>query len=874
MSSLKTWLAAHRTIIMSAVGVSLVPLLYAASLIGVNHDPAGKLHNVPALVVDLDSPAKTSTGEKIDLGPTITKSLVDNDDANNLDWKEASEDEAKAELADGRALAVITIPKGFSAAVASAGDDDPMKARSTQLQVQTNDASNYLMSSISYTIGTKVTNSVREQVSDAYLKNVYVGFTDLHGKMSEAADGASQLADGATDAHSGAGSLVVGLSSLHDGTVQLDAGAVKLASGASTLSDGASTLADGLGTLKDKTAALPSQTKQLDSGAKALASGAGKVDTAAGKLADGASTLSNGASTLAKGTSALPDATKKLDSGAQQVAAGNRKLADTASGIDTQVRSVAGTTQTTLKSLGTLLEDATGISSSTRVDVSGTAKDAHQRLESLLADPQVKEALEQAGLSDQAATIQKDLDNVATGASQTQTAIEKAERSAGIVKKQQGTSIADLEAASTRITAAADQLASSTEKLADGSEQVAAGTHQLAGKAPALASGAKDLSDGAARLSKGTATLAGSTPQLASGAQQLADGTSALAKAAPALSQGISSAASGAQKLDSGAQQVSSGASSLTEGAGKLVSGSSSAQDGAGELKNGLGSLESGASDLDKGLNDGVSQIPSYSDSEKDHLADVNASPVSLQQDRQNVMANYGTGLAPYFISLALWIGGIGFFMFTSPLTERLLNKAWPAPLVALRAWIPAGVMGLVQGGFVTLAVLFGLHLDVAHPWALWGLASLASLTFVTINQGLIAVLGSPGRFLSLIMVVLQVASAGGTYPPQTMPGFFQAVRQVLPMTYTVQAFRSLIAGGEPIGVGKAVLVLAIWLVAALLLITLGVFLSRRSLTVRDWATLAPGKANAGRPVDQVAAVSIPGRGGDSGHPAHAAASA
>lgn len=858
MHTLRHWFAAHRKLIVSITGVALIPLLYAGSLIWANHDPIGRLNTVPAMVVDLDSAAKTSTGDSIHLGPGIADSLTSSDQGNNLNWQEASEQEAESALADGDALAVLTIPEDFSATAASAGDDDPMKATAGRLQVRTNDASNYLMSTISSSVGTKVADSVRSQVSDAYLKNVYVGFTDLHGQLSDAADGAAKLDDGATDAHDGAGELVVGLDTLHDGTVKVDAGAVQLASGASDLTSGAGDLSSGLDTLQRKTASLPSQAKRLDEGATALAQGTDQVDSGARQLASGTASLSKGADTLASGTAALPSATQKLDSGAQQVADGNRRLATTASELDASVNKVSTSAQEALSSLGTLLDDTSGISSSSRVDVAGTAARGQQDLEALLADPQVSAAIKQAGLSDRAARAKSDLASVADGAADTQAAIRKAERSAGVVRSQQGTSVDDLIAGAKQISTAADEFASSTDRLADGAEQVADGTHQLAAKAPALASGASSLADGAQKLDTGAAKLAKNTPALASGASSLADGTGQLAAAAPTLAQAVSSASDGADQLADGAKQLSSGASSLAEGTGQLVSGSSDADSGASSLASGLGSLASGASDLDSGLSDGVSQVPSYTAAERDHLADVNATPVSLDAEHENAMANYGTGLAPYFISLALWIGGIGFFMLLSPLTARLLDRFWPAPLVALRAYVPAAIMAVVQASLVTAVALFALHLDVAHPWGLWGLALLASLTFLAVNHGLIALLGAPGRFLSLILVVLQVASSGGTYPYQTMPGIFRFIRDGLPMTYTVQAFRSLIAGGQGIGIWQAVVVLLIWLVVGLGMLTLGVVLARRSATVRDWATLAPGRPNGGRPVDEVAPATVP----------------
>jgi len=102
----------------------------------------------------------------------------------------------------------------------------------------------------------------------------------------------------------------------------------------------------------------------------------------------------------------------------------------------------------------------------------------------------------------------------------------------------------------------------------------------------------------------------------------------------------------------------------------------------------------------------------------------------------------------------------------------------------------------------------------VAHLPALFALAILTSLAFVAINQALVAALGTKGRFVALILVVLQLSAAGATYPIQTSPGFFQAMHPWLPLTYGVNAFRSLIAGGG-LHVGPAIASLVAWIIVA-----------------------------------------------------------
>lgn len=836
MARFRQWFKAKRKLLISLIGVACIPLVYCGALIFANSDPTGHLNQVPALVVNLDTGATTSTGEKVDLGPSIVEELEDSEDTSNLKWEESSLEDANQALSKGDALAVLTIPQGFSAAAASAGDDDPQKAHAGQLEVRTNDASNYLMGTIGRSVGKEVTNSVRTKVSENYLKNIYVGFTDIHSSISDASDGAAKLADGTTKADDGAGKLVVGLNKLKDGSAKVDSGAVQLASGAKTLSTGATKLSNGLGELKDKTKDLPAQAKALNDGAQKIAGGTKTLDDSVGQLDDGAKQI-------AAGTKTLDSSAKQLNAGAQKVAAGNQKLNKTAQGIAGSVTEISDAVQETLGSLGTLVEDTTGISSATKVDVAGRAKTAHQNVEKILSDPRVAEAVKAAGLEDEASTVKQDLSAVSDGAAKTDAAIKKAQKSAGVVGSKDGVSIDELQAKAKKVSAAANTFASSTKQLSDGATQVAAGTAKLSKSTPTL-------KDGAAKLSDGTGKLAKATPTLKNGAAQLAAGTKKLSGSVPTLTQAIASAADGGKQLADGAKKLSTGASTLSTGTGDLAKGTKDAGKGAGDLKSGLGELDEGATKLDSGLADGVKEIPDYNKTDQEHLSTVNAEPVSMDDASLNKMANYGTGLSPYFISLALWIGGIACFMLLAPLPRKLLDRQLPAPLTALRAYLPSAIMAVIQATIVSAIVLFGLQLDVANPLGLWGLAVFASLTFLAVNQGLVSLLGAPGRFLSLILVVLQISSAGGTYPWQTMPGIFQAVRPFLPMTYTVEAFRSLVAGGPAIGLGSAYAVLGCWLVGGLIFLTIAAMLSRKHEVLRDWATLAPGLPGGGRGLD------------------------
>jgi putative membrane protein len=148
-------------------------------------------------------------------------------------------------------------------------------------------------------------------------------------------------------------------------------------------------------------------------------------------------------------------------------------------------------------------------------------------------------------------------------------------------------------------------------------------------------------------------------------------------------------------------------------------------------------------------------------------------------------------------------------------LSVRLLERRRPAVIVALGSYLPNAVLAVVQALLATLIADAVLPIDAVNLPGLALVAVLSSLTFMAIVQALIAVLGPTGRFFALVLTVLQVTAAGGTYPVQTAPEFFQVLHGILPLSHAMQAFRSLISGGS-LGLATAVPVLVAWLLGAL----------------------------------------------------------
>jgi putative membrane protein len=302
----------------------------------------------------------------------------------------------------------------------------------------------------------------------------------------------------------------------------------------------------------------------------------------------------------------------------------------------------------------------------------------------------------------------------------------------------------------------------------------------------------------------------------------------ALAKAAPTLSTDLDNAVAKVNALDKGATKVAKGAKTLHTGLGTAKTGAEDLDTGVGalktgavDLKGGMYKLADGSGKLAGGLHDGAEQIPDYDEQARDKRTEVMADPVRLASRDLHKAPNYGTGFAPYFIPLSLWVGAMVAYMLIQPLNRRALAAGASAWRIALAGWLPVAALGVLQ----TVALMAVLHwavgLEMARAAGTVGFLFLVTACFAAIVQWLNARFGAAGRILVLAFLMLQLTSAGGTYPVQTSPAFFNAVHPFLPMSHVVDALRRLITGGGLGPVWQACAVLVAFTAGALALTAL-----------------------------------------------------
>lgn len=782
----------------------LIPLLYGAMYVWAFWDPTARMADLPVALVNEDVPT-TRNGDSVHYGQDVVDELVD--DA-SIGWRPVDAATAMAGLSTGTYYFAVTIPASFSHDIVSLGEDEP---RPAHLAVTYDDTNSFLASTLGHTAMLQVQQALNETAGQRAVDTLLVGVGDARDGFAIASDGAFALRDGLRTATDGAATLNVGADDLAAGAAKLAAGTGDLITGAAALRAGLDAYVTGVTSAGDGATRLSQGTQNLSAlqaglaqaadpakGAPALAVG---VDT----LTDGVTTLANGADSYASGATRFTDGSTTWTTGARTWLHGATAATAATGDLVTGSRD--------LKAGAASLAEATGSASALGTGAatlaSGTkslAAGAHDSADEL---GQV-EALLQAGHADDAlkavTALQAEMKQVAASADQV--AVGAGHLSAGIVDVHTGarqlsagaTTVADgwagvhgalvgggLDSGLAGLEKAGAQLSAGSAALTAGAAQVA--DPATLARAKALAAGAHSLSDAVVAMSAGASDPDAGIPALQAGAKQLeagfagSDPTQGLVSGATALRNGSTSLFSGLRAAGAGATKLSEGAGTIAAKTPELASGLQTATDGAGELGTKLA--------------DATDEIPNDSAALRADRSSAIAAPVSLTDAHVHAADSWGEGFAPFFISLALWVGALITWLLLRPLQTRALMTSVNGFRMAWGSLNSALVLSLGQVTILLTVMHFAIGLTMRNVVATFALTLLTAAAFFALQQFFQVTLGSAvGKVVVIVLLMVQLASAGGTYPIQTTPDFLQAISPYMPMTYAVTGLREAITGG------------------------------------------------------------------------------
>ncbi|ALT81763.1 hypothetical protein AU077_10235 [Streptococcus gallolyticus] len=738
---------------VTMIGVALIPALYNLSFLGSMWDPYGNVDNLPVAVVNQDE-SSTLNDQTLSIGNNMVDSMSKN---KALDYHFVSAEKAEEGLENGDYYMVITLPEDLSKKAASLLTDDPEKLT---INYQTTAGRSFIASKMSDSAMTKLKDTVSKNITETYTKAVFKSMSSLQDGLQKASDGGNELLSGSQQLESGSQTITDNLNTAASGSQSLADGTATLSSGLTTYTNGVSSLASGANELDSKSAALVSGVAQLKESSAQVQ-----------QLVDGANSLTDGLQKLATATTLSAEESENIQSlisGLPQLNAGIQQLNASVSEISTEVDTTEISTV-----LSDIAAQAKGISEAEKKDSSArlTAIQETAAYQSLDATQQAElvNALNTSGnsVSQQAQQILTDVQTMKTTLTQLSSLSSKVTKLQTGVSKIANQSNVALPGAVTALTTLSTGLnqvnTAATTQLVPGSSQIASGISTLNTK----------LSSGASELLTGVTNYTSAVSQVASGANQLAANNSQLT--------------SGASQLQSGAEELASGSSQLAAGSDTLTSG--------------LTTLTSGISTLTSSLSEASDQLSLVSVTNKN--AKLVSNPVSTKKtDNDSVKVN-GIGMAPYMIAVSLMVVALSTnVIFANSLSGRPVKNRfeWAKQKLFIN-----GLISTV-GSLVLYGAIQFLGFEANYEWRTIFLIILGGWTLMALVTALVGWDNRYGSFLSLIMLLLQVGSAGGSYPIELSPKFFQVIHPYMPMTYIVTGLRQTISMTGSIGTQVGVL--------------------------------------------------------------------
>ena len=843
----KEWKAILKkpTFIIVMIGISLIPALYNIIFLSSMWDPYGQLPDLPVAVVNNDKEASYN-GNTMAIGKDMVSNLKEN---KTLDFHFVDEDEGKKGLEDGDYYMVVTLPSDLSEKAASILTDHPEQM---QIDYQTSSGHSFIASKMSDSAMTQLKQNISTNVTETYTKALFNKMIDLKDGMSQAASGSEKLTDGANQLVTGSQTLTTNLHSLADssltfsngteqftrglssyvsGVEQLHLGLGNFNSGLVTYTGAVSQLDNGLGQLSSKSPELVRGINQLYTGVESYTGGVSQLNAGLTQFSSGVSAYTNGVGNLATGASQLSNQSATLRMGVEQLSEGIQQFSsklDASSGQKDQINQLSsGLNQLNqviqnidvgdTKQLDSVLSSIVSLSNqmlasaqsekaTTLANIQSTA--AYQSLTSeqqaeisasvsqnstdSIQSAQSIIALVQ-GLQGSLENLQNQSSNLSTLKNQANQVLPLASTSliglsSGLTEIQ-GAVTSKLVPASQSIASDVNAYTTGVDKVSQGASQLSEKNSTLTGSLDQLVSGSNTLTQKSSSLTAGIGQLAKKTPELVSSIEKLSTGSNQLNRKSQELIAGVDKLQSGSSQLADKSSQLISGASQLESGANKLADGAGKLAEGGTKLTSGLEGLQTGVASLGQGLGNASDQLKSASTESKN--AEILSNPLSISKTDNDQVPVNGIAMAPYMISVALFVAAISTNMIFAKLPSgRHPESRW--------AWLKSraeinGIIAVLAG----ILVYGGVHLiglTANHEMRTFILIILTSLVFMSMVTALTTWNSRIGAFFSLILLLLQLASSAGTYPLALTNDFFRAINPWLPMSYSVSGLRQTIS--------------------------------------------------------------------------------
>lgn len=701
-----------------AVGLVIVPTLYAWFNIAGSWDPYGNTGNLKVAVANSDNGYMSDLiPVRVNIGDTVVSALREND---QLDWRFVSESDAVEGVRSGEYYAAVVIPENFSSRMMTVFSSDAEHAEIVYYENQKANA-------IAPRVTDKAASTVRQQIDETFAKTISDVGLATTSSLLEFMDG-DQIA-------AYAGNL------------------------SGTLAGAITTLRDASGSVDEFAGLLQSSTGLLDSTSDLLAS--------AGTASKDAEALVGDAKT---GLSGMHDA---LDAA---VAAINQSLKDSAGDYDAAAKAI---------------DEAFG------------AADAHVSL----TVTQLRDA--SADVAKRASDMRDVQDNIL--------AVERDVEGSNLPEKLKAELVQKIDIVANTVGNVANQQELLAKHLSDAAASLETGAADARAKAQAVKDGIAEAKGSIGGVKDSyNATLKQQISDLSDAVADVARRGSDMADDLGATVTDLSHAASALSDDLAGAHEVLAGASA------DLVSAADDLQ----RLKEGLDTAVT-SGDLDR--------VRELIGSDPAALADALAAPVALDRQAVYHIKNYGSAMAPFYTTLSIWVAGIVLAAMLKANVDEADVKALGNPRLHelyLGRYAFFALLAFAQATLVCAGDLLFFGIQCEHPFQFMLVGWLAGFVFSNMIYTLTVSFGDIGKAIAVVLLVMQVAGSGGTFPIEMTADFFQAVYPFLPFTHAINAMHAAMAGAYGMEFWIELGTLSLYLIPSL---ALGLVFRRPVIRANRW---------------------------------------
>lgn len=503
--------------------------------------------------------------------------------------------------------------------------------------------------------------------------------------------------------------------------------------------------------LSNKLNEVPNSLQTISNGADSILNGAESLDSGIKQISDGTNQLSNSYSEFNAGVQSAYSGSENLQSGIAQVSSGVANLQAGSQNLDGAIDQInSGIDGMSANGAESVTALVTGVNSlnENAGKLNSYATDGANLSKSLATDVNVYVGSVNA--------MQQELQALLTNSTVSSEEVKNvlAKYSPTLSEK---SSIAETSKKLAQNDGVASAYASGVYK----------GTSELLQKLSGLTQmfqGVQGLKSALAEVKKGTTTLKNGTNTLANGTQTLANGSAT-------LTSGLAKLNSSSNQIDNAIKTINTGVSSASDGSTQLVDG-----------------VQTFKTSINEGMETTKEQLKSL-----DGIEEFGEKPINFETEEYGKVDSYGIAFTPLFLCIGLWVGALmAYVVLYYDHDERfgILGITSKNKILQNVIYIAIGaVEGLVTG----ILLKAGLGYTVENMTLYYGASILIGITFMSIIQFLIRNFGDIGKFLALIVLVLQLAAAGGTFPIETIDKGFQAISPYLPMTYSIKLLREIL---------------------------------------------------------------------------------